>query len=132
MKTRCVISFMVLAAFMLMSQPALADDFECIVCYSGTFSFLYKSKGMPPMFGWKHSGIAMSQSENKFLDNATMYAEGVQVGGGQKRKGFAIGKYVDLDGDMITVFGPYSGYEYELKFFMGTGKYKGIKGTPGP
>ena len=43
MKTRCVISFMVVAAFMLMSQPALADDLADLKATNETLDKLWNA-----------------------------------------------------------------------------------------
>ena len=81
------------------------------------------------MFSYKENGIIMSQSENKFLDNATSHLEGVQVRLGEPREGYSVGHLIDPDGDMIAFYGFYKGLVGKVEFKEGTGKYKGIKGN---
>ncbi len=60
----------------------------------------------------------------------TFHCEGVQLGGGNKRKayGFCTGK--DIDGNMsIVELGPYFGSKTQGKFIEGSGKWKGVTGN---
>lgn len=106
-----------------------AEEFECIHCYSGTYTLLHKNKELPMPMNLQQNGIIMSKSENKFLDNATVHVEGIQVGFGKKREGYQVAIFVDPDGDMIIGYGPYTGLVSEVRFLHGTGKYKDIKGS---
>jgi len=115
---------------LVMFLPAAyaGEEFECIQCFSGTYITFHGSKELMPLARGEDSGIMISKSENKFLDNATHYLEWMQRGFGEKREGYALGKIVDPDGDIIVVGCAYKGMGMEAKFLQGTGKYKGIKG----
>ena len=110
------------------SAPAIGEEFECIRCYSGTFTILHKNRELPMTMSFEQNGIFMSRSANKFLDNATSHWEGVQVGFRESREGYVVGPIVDPDGDMIVSYGAYKGTVHEGEFKAGSGKYKGIKG----
>ena len=71
----------------------------------------------------------MSKSENNFLDYASIHWEGINRGIGKERAGYAFGKIVDPEGDIIIVRSVYTGPGYEAEFLQGTGKYKGITGS---
>ena len=125
---RCILICLVgLALFV--PGISLGEEFECIRCYSGTWTIMNKNKELPMMFSYKENGIIMSQSENKFLDNATSHIEGVQVRLGEPREGYSVGHLIDPDGDMIAFYGFYKGLVAKGEFKEGTGKYKGIKGN---
>ena len=105
-----------------------AEEFELTHCFSGTATFFHKSKEAPPVFRWAQNGIYMS--DDKRLNNMVVHCEGVQMGGGQKRKGYGLCTAKDIDGDMIIYGGPYGAPGTGgVSFLMGTGKWKGIKGT---
>ena len=86
------------------------------------------SKELMPLVYWEENGIMMSNSESKFLDNATHHYKGVQKGSGEKRNGHFYGKIMDPDGDIIIVESSFTYPGSEAKFLEGTGKYKGITG----
>ena len=121
-----VLAFLVVVMFLPTAQ---AEDFECIVGVSGTYSTFHGSEELMPLLRYEESGVMMSKSENKFLNNATLHYEGIQQGLGKKRDGYAFGKIVDPDGDIIIVRSVYTGPGHEAEFLQGTGKYKGIKGS---
>jgi hypothetical protein len=66
---------------------------------------------------------------DKKLNSAVTHCEGVQRGLEEERIGYGLCKIVDDDGDAITAEIPYTGFDYEVKFLEGTGKWKGIKGS---
>ena len=122
----------IVAAFLalVLSFPvyAMAEDFECTQCCSGTFTLFHGSKELMPVLYMEESGIMMSNSESKFLDNATHHYKGVQRGFGEKRTGYFYGKIMNQDGDIIIVESSYTYPGHEAKFLEATGKYKGITG----
>ena len=126
-----MIKFVILAflAMVMFLPVAQAEEFECIVGVSGTFITFHGSKELMPLLRYEESGVMMSKSENKFLDNASLHWEGINRGIGKKRAGYAFGKIVDPDGDIIIVRSVYTGPGYEAEFLQGTGKYKGIAGS---
>jgi len=73
----------VLGIVMFLPTAHAAEEFECIVCFSGTYTYLHKSKDLSSLMSWQRTGIVTSESRNKFLDNATYHGEGVQVGRGE-------------------------------------------------
>jgi hypothetical protein len=119
----------VLGIFMFLPMAQAAEEFECTICFSGTYTYLHKSKEVSSLMNWQRTGIVTSESRNKFLANATYHGEGVQVGRGEKKEGYEVGKFVDPNGDLIIIAAPYTGRSYDAKFLQGTGKYKGIKGS---
>lgn len=121
-----ILAFLVVVMFIPAAQ---AEEFECIVGVSGTYSTFHGSEKLMPLLRYEESGVMMSKSENKFLNNATLHYEGIQQGMGKKRDGYAFGKIVDPDGDIIIVRSVYTGPGHEAEFLQGTGKYKGIKGS---
>jgi hypothetical protein len=119
----------VLGFVIFLPMAHAAEEFECLICFTGTYSYIHKSKELPSLMSWQRTGIVTSESSNKFLEKATYHGEGVQVGRGEKREGYEVGKFVDPDGDLIAIAAPYTGRSYDAKFLQGTGKYKGIIGS---
>lgn len=114
----------------MLIPPAHAEEtIEFTQCLSGTFTLFHQSKEVPLVCSWAESGITMS--DDKRFNNMTIHCEGVQMGIGPKRKGYYLCKATDLDGDMIIYGGPYAapGSGSGAKIELGTGKWKGIKGT---
>jgi hypothetical protein len=110
--------------------PAHAEEaFEFTRCVSGTVTLFHQNQEVPPVLSWAENGITMS--DDKRFNNMTIHCEGVQVGVGPKRKGYALCKRTDLDGDMIITGGPYAGFGPGSgeRIQLGTGKWKGYKGT---
>lgn len=116
---------------LVMFLPAAyaGEEFECVLCVSGTLITFHGSKELMPLLRGEENGLMMSKSKNKFLDNATAHIEWAQRGVGKTREGYMFGKIVDIDGDIIVTGGSYKGPGHEAKFLQGTGKYKGITGS---
>ncbi len=70
-----------------------------------------------------------SHSQSKLLDSAVVHCEGVEHGFGASRTGYGLCKITDNDGDVIIADIPYTGFDYDVKFLAGTGKWKGLKGS---
>ena len=95
---------------------------------SGTGTMFHQSKEAPPVYSWVGNGITMS--DDKRFNNLTIHCEGVAVGVGKNREGYAVCKATDLDGDMIIYGGPVAAPgSFDYKLMLGTGKWKGIKGA---
>lgn len=127
-----MIRFILTAFFgLLMFLPAVhaTQQFETISCYAGTTAAVHDSKDLTFAMGWKLDGIFMSQSENKFLDNATVHCEGIWRGGGENRRARAYCRIIDPDGDTAMIEWNATGKEAGADFLEGTGKYKGIKAS---
>ena len=120
-----LIIFLALAMFLPTAQ---AEDFEYTACYSGTFALLHNVKELPPVMNWAENSIATS--DNMKFNNMTFHCEGVQLAGGNNRKGYGFCTSKDIDGE-VTIFelGPYSGPGGQGKFVEGSGKWKGVKGN---
>ena len=112
-------------------QPA--EEFECVHCYSGIYSRYHQNLELPSTLIWERRGIFKSNSENKFLNNATSHAIGIQYVSGSYKEGYLEVIIKDQDGDMIVSRGAYEGIfhvkGYKLEFRHGTGKYENIKGS---
>jgi hypothetical protein len=106
-----------------------AEQMDITHCYSGTSILFHNSKEIMPLVSWAQNGIISSNTENKKLHNAVSHCEGVQRGMEEERVGYGLCKIVDDEGDAITAEIPYTGFDYEVRFLEGTGKWKGIRGS---
>ncbi len=106
---------------------ALAEDLEVLHCYSGTNRPF--SHGPVALASWELKGILTSNHPRKILDGAVVQCEGIQKGAGSARTGDGFCKIVDQDGDAIIASIPYVGFEYDVKFVEGTGKWQGVTGS---
>lgn len=117
-------------AIILVSVPTgatSAEELEVTHCYSGTGRpFSHASVSLA---SWESKGILMSNHPKKLLNGAVVQCEGIQRGGGPARTGDGLCKIVDEDGDAIVASMPYVGFDYDVKFLEGTGKWKGITGS---
>jgi hypothetical protein len=104
-----------------------AELVDIIFCYSGTSPNFHDRTDALPAASWSQNGIIMRHAANKMLDNAVVHCEGVQRGTGPERTGYGLCKIVD--GDMIIAEFPYNGFNYDVRFLDGTGKWEGIKGS---
>ena len=112
-------------------------EFEFVECSFGYHTPLHGESNLPYVTNFRQRGIIKSEKEGGFLDNATYYLEGIQVGSnlsdirlGKREKG--LGRYeiiiMDENGDMILGYETTNEATITGKFTHGTGKYKGIKG----
>lgn len=120
-------SAVVTSCLLLGSVCAAAEDLEVVHCYSGTSKFF--SHGPIVLLSWEQRGILTSNHPRKILDAAVVQCEGFQKGAGPARKGEALCKIVDQDGDAIVASIPYAGFDYDVKFIDGTGKWQGVQGS---
>lgn len=134
----------ILAGVAAFSLPLNAEEFVCLECSYTCYTHLHGSSELPIVTHYRQRGILKSRSQNKFLDRATYFMEGMltrPASDGQYlsfKKGE--GKYaiviIDSDGDMIlgyeygdiTLHYLESGPKLSGEFTEGTGKYKGISG----
>jgi hypothetical protein len=115
----------VLLTIAFLISPVQAEDFEDTRCFSGTVTVFHTA---PLVLSWAQNAIIMS--DDKRFNNMVAHCEGVQMGLGQKREGYGLCKATDVDGDMMIYGGNYGAPgAYVWKFKLGTGKWKGIKGT---
>ena len=132
--------FFVVFLLIIFIEPitTYSAEFEYIECSFGYHMPLHGESNLPNVNNYHQRGIIESKGKNKFLNGATYYLEGIQVGStlseirlGKRELGE--GRYeiniMDADGDMIL------GHEISKKgalsgkFTHGTGKYKGIVGN---
>jgi len=92
-----------LALLLLFPAYAMAEDFECTGCYSGTITMFHGSKELSPVMTLIGNGIYISNSENKVLDNVTFHCEAVRRVSGQKMETNGYCKLLDPDGGIIIV-----------------------------
>jgi hypothetical protein len=92
------------------------------------FTLFQDVKELPPVLSWAENSIATS--DDKRFNNMTFHCEGVQLGGGNKRKvyGFCASKDIDRNVTIVEI-GPYFGPETQGKLIEGSGKWKGVKGS---
>jgi hypothetical protein len=106
-------------------------------CSFGYFTPLHGESNLPYVTNYRQRGVIKNNKGGGFLNNATYYLEGIQVGSdlndirlGKREKG--TGRYeiiiMDGDGDMILGFESTDGTRISGKFTHGTGKFKAISG----
>lgn len=124
-----VAAFSIATCLGVFSPPLAAEQLDLTRCYSGSGTIFNDSKDAMQAVSWAENGIIISHSPSKLLDNAVTHCEGVEHGLGANRTGYGLCKIVDDDGDVIIANLPYTGFNFDVKFLAGTGKWKGIKGS---
>jgi hypothetical protein len=119
----------VVTGFGFLSPSFAAEQLDLTICYSGSGTIFNDTKDAMQAVSWTQNGIITSHSPSKLLNNAVVHCEGVEHGVGAKRVGYGLCKIMDDDGDVIIADIPYSGFDYDVKFLSGTGKWKGVKGS---
>jgi hypothetical protein len=112
---------------LVVASSVSSEELELTHCYSGTGSSF--SHGTIALSSWNSSGILSSNHPKKLLHSAVIRCEGIQRGGGPTRIGDGYCKIVDEDGDAIIAQMPYVGFDYDVKFLEGTGKWTGVTGS---
>ena len=140
-----ILSLFIFTGMMLIPAASQAEEFVLIECGYTYYTHLHASSELPIVTNYKQRGVIRSKGENKFLDNATYYLEGMLI------RPPSMGQYLDFEkgegeftiiiidpeGDMILGYEygditlHYLGAESLLKgeFTHGTGKYEGIRGA---
>ena len=119
----------VLLIMALLITPAQAEEpYEGTWCYAGTITAFHDSKDLAPVRGLQINGIWMSQSENKFLNNAAGHCECALRGVGENLHVFCYCRFIEPNGDIVIMKYEVNGKEAGSTLLEGTGKYKGIKG----
>ncbi len=121
--------FTIAAGFGVLSPSLAAEQLDLTNCYSGSGTIFNDSKDAMQAVSWMQNGIITSHSQSKLLDSAVVHCEGVEHGFGASRTGYGLCKITDNDGDVIIADIPYTGFDYDVKFLAGTGKWKGVKGS---
>jgi hypothetical protein len=121
--------FTIVTGFGVLSPSLAVEQLDLTHCYSGSGTVFHDTKDSMHAVSWTQNGIITSDSKSKLLDNAVVHCEGVEHGFGAGRTGYGLCKIMDDDGDVIIADIPYSGFNYDVKFLSGTGKWKGIKGS---
>jgi hypothetical protein len=104
------------------------QSFDFTACHAGVVKLLYDDMGVALRTGegW---GIVMSNRRDKLLDGATFHVvTTIRTVG---KESFEVGYYklMDPDGDVILAEVSRSGAEHVARFFHGTGKWRGIRGS---
>lgn len=122
--------FTAFLGLLMFLPPAHAQQpFETISCYSGNLTVFHDSKDLKVVMGWDLNGIMRSNSEIKFLDNATVHCEGIWRGMGEERRMLAYCRFLDPDGDIAIFMWDAKGNDVMADLLEGTGKYKGMKAS---
>ena len=114
-----------------------AGDFELTECSFGYHTPLHGESNLPYVTNYRQRGVMKGNNTDSFLNNASYYLEGIQVGSdlndirlGKREKGK--GRYeiiiMDEDGDMILGYESADGSQITGYFTHGTGKFKAING----
>lgn len=132
MKTRCVISLLVVATFVFFSQSAAEsaeEVYDVDACVSMDLSPLVRSQEIT-ILNFDGKGIMRSNNESKVFDNSTVHTQGVTTIEGKKRTVYCHLKYLDPDGDFVIFRYTLNPGEKEATttLMFGTGKWKGITG----
>ena len=112
-----------------LSPTFAAEQLDITVCYSGSGVIFNDTKDAMTAVSWVQNGIVTSHSPSKLLNNAVVHCEGVEHGVGAERVGYGLCKIMDDEGDVILAEIPYTGFDYDVKFLSGKGKWKGVKGS---
>jgi hypothetical protein len=121
--------FTIVTGFGVFSPSFAAEKLDVTTCYSGSATIFNDTKDAMQAVSWTQNGIITSHSQSKLLNNAVVHCDGVEHGVGAGRVGYGLCKIVDDDGDVIIAEFPYSGFDYDVKFLSGSGKWKGVKGS---
>ena len=123
---------LVLAAtvvIMIMPISLLAEEFECVNCYTGYRTLLHGESQLPSVNNIKARGILRNVKNGEFLSNVTYYLECIYIGLGTTNDGNCAIIIMDEDGDMIIGTIKYIGTSWTGNFSYGSGKYRDIKGN---
>lgn len=121
--------FTIVTGFGVLSPALAAEQLDLTICMSGNGDIFNDTKDAMQAASWTQNGIFTSHSQSKLLNNAVVHCAGVEHGFGAERVGYGVCKIMDDDGDVIVADIPYSGFDYDVKFLSGTGKWKGVKGS---
>ena len=121
--------FTIVTDFGVLSPALATEQLDLTMCYSGSGTIFNDTKDAMQGANWTQNGIFTSHSQSKLLDSAVVHCDGVEHGFGAERVGYGLCKIMDNDGDVIIADIPYKGFDYDVKFLSGTGKWKGIKGS---
>ncbi len=136
-----ILRFFGLQSLILLSLFTTAqaqNNFEYVECSFGFHMPLHSDSNLPNVNNFHQRGVIESTSGNRFLDKATFYLEGIQVGSNLNdirlgKRGKGNGRYeiiiMDEDGDMILGYEIANEDKLYAKFTHGTGKYEGIIGS---
>lgn len=121
--------FTVVTGFGFLSPSLAAEPLDITLCYSGSGSVFNNTGDEMQAANWTQNGIITNNLRSKLLHNAVVHCDGVEHGFGAERVGYGLCKIMDDDGDVIMADIPYKGFDYDVKFLSGSGKWKGIKGS---
>ena len=122
------LTVMAFGLFLVMSVAQAEQPYDVTVCGSATVTTLTQSEELTIM-SFDYKAIALSNIENKFLDNCTLHHVRVHsIAAGKVISSHGFSKFMAPDGDCVFVEVSMVGGETVAKIFAGTGKWKGITG----
>ena len=104
------------------------QSYDITECYSFTSHTTLSEVPDLTIVGFDGKGIVRSNVENKVFDNFTLHCTGIRRITDGKAEAYGYFKYLDPDGDFFFMEGKAAEGEIIMKFLLGTGKWKGIKG----
>ena len=110
------------------SLAQVEQSFDFTSCHAGVVKVLYDDKdvALRTAEGW---GIVMSNRRDKLLDGATFHVVTTIRTVGKESTEVGFYKLMDSDGDVILAEVSRSGGEHVARYFHGTGKWRGIRGS---
>jgi len=121
-----IIGFVTLFSFTITAKAQQPVDM--VSCGDNKFTTILASEELTIM-GIESKGINMDNHPSKLADSMTFHGVGVLKIEKGKMSGMLYYKYMDPDGDYVTVEVSQVGMEREWKYLQGTGKWKGITGS---
>ena len=126
-----ILLFVFFVILIFLPEGYAGEEYEFLHCFSGKGELMHESRDLLPILTYKSRGIAMSKSENNFLNNASTHCKGFIIDKIGSPTMILINYCVAIDPDenMIIWGSAEGGGAAEQILLHGTGKYKGIKGS---
>ena len=121
-----IIGFVTLFSFTITAKAQQPVDM--VSCGDNKMTIIVSSDELTIM-GVEGKGINMDNHPSKLADSMTYHGVGVLKIEKGKMSGMLYYKYMNPDGDYVTVEVSQVGMEREWKLIQGTGKWKGIIGA---
>ena len=124
-----IILMALLASIGLFPNSALAEKFENMNCYAGTYRIFSMDQKSPPIMSWVVDGLIVETNGKRNDKPPTFHCEGVTRGMGPARTGHGFCTVKYPDGDLLFIEEEYTGVTKKGTFLGGTGKYQKAKGS---